>query len=219
MGTRVRFDQVEKLENLFAKRSSALAKRLLYPLQACDNQPMKIESMRIGMKVRHPGSGIGVVRSLTEQVAEIRFDDGTRRVSPETSDLTPAEAHAAVSQLELPLAQLIAQTVAAVVAELGVETSEANVEELGARWHGGKLVLHPADPTLQTKEVPLEAFFHKIVMMRNNLRVLEQKLNSSDKMTDGEKVEWQQYITRCYGSMTTFNILFQRKEDQFVTGG
>jgi hypothetical protein len=98
---------------------------------------------------------------------------------------------------------------------LGVEKPQAVVGELGARWHRGKMVLHPSDPTLQTKEVELEVFFHKVVMVRNNLRVLEQKLNAHEKLNEGEKIELQQYLTRCYGSLTTFNLLFKEKESQF----
>jgi hypothetical protein len=120
-----------------------------------------------------------------------------------------------VSGLNLPLKQFVEQTVAAALAKLGLDRPDTVIEKLGIRWHGGRLVMHPSDPTLQTKEVPLETFFHKIVMVRNNLRVLEQKINAHEKLTDGEKVEMQQYITRSYGSMTTFNVLFKEKEDQF----
>ena len=87
---------------------------------------------------------------------------------------------------------------------------------IGRRWEGGTLVLKPADEQLKPKELPLETFFHKLVMLRDRLRVLEQKLNSNTKLSDQEKVELQQYISRIYGSLTTFNVLFAEREDQFV---
>ena|ERR1700733_4067259 len=177
---------------------------------------MKIESLRIGMKVRHPQYGSGLVKAISEAVAEIQFDDGTKRaVAPEPSGLEPAEPQVTVSGLGVPLKQFVEETLAAAVARLGLEPPDGVVDQLGLRWHGGRVVMHPADPALQAKEVPLEVFFHKIVMVRNNLRVLEQKINAHEKLSDGEKVEMQQYITRGYGSLTTFNILFKNKEDQF----
>jgi hypothetical protein len=177
---------------------------------------MKIESLRIGMQVRHPQYGSGQIKAISEAVAEIQFDDGSKRaVAPETSGLEPMEPQLAVGGLGVPLKQFVEETLAAAVAKLGLEKPDSIVEQLGLRWHGGRVVLHPADAALQNKEVPLEVFFHKIVMVRNNLRVLEQKVNAHEKLSDGEKVEMQQYITRCYGSLTTFNVLFKEKEGQF----
>ncbi len=183
---------------------------------------MKIDALHVGLKVRHPQYGVGTVKALGEHTAEIRFDDTiTRTIAPEASDLQLAEPAMAVSGLSQPLALFVADTVRAVVNELGLARPDSVVEQLGPRWHGGRLLLHPADPALAAKEVPLEGFFHKIVMMRNNLRVLEQRINAHEKLSDAEKVEMQQYITRCYGSMTTFNLLFKNKEDQFsgTSGG
>ena len=87
---------------------------------------------------------------------------------------------------------------------------------IGDRWQHGIMLLQPADKTLKPKEIPIEDFFHKIVMLRDRLRVLEQNINSNKKLTDEEKVNMQQYITRCYGSLTTFNVLFKNKEHWFV---
>ena len=176
---------------------------------------MKLASLHIGMNVRHPQYGLGVVKSISESVAEILFNDGKRAVAPEPSGLEPAEPQMAASGLNQPLKQFVEETVAATVEKLGLQKPDSVADKLGARWHNGKVVLHPNDPTLQTKEVPLDVFFHKIVMVRNNLRVLEQKINAHEKLSDAEKVEMQQYLTKSYGSLTTFNVLFKEKEDQF----
>jgi hypothetical protein len=176
---------------------------------------MKIQQLHVGMKVKHPHHGLGTVKAITENTADIRFDDATRIIAPESSEMEAVEARASVTGLELPLTQFIERTTRALLAELGVEKAGDVVEQLGSRWQGGRLVLHPADASLQTKEVPLDVFFHKIVMLRNNLRVLEQKINGHEKLSDADKVELQQYITRSYGSLTTFNILFKSKQDQF----
>ena len=87
---------------------------------------------------------------------------------------------------------------------------------LGDRWIKGTLLLQPFDKSLKPKEIPIDDFFHKIVMLRDRLRVLEQNINSNKKLSDEDKVNLQQYITRCYGSLTTFNVLFKNKEHWFV---
>lgn len=167
------------------------------------------------MQVRHPRYGVGVIKALTEHTADISFDDAPRTVDPATSDLTIAEPTASLTEMQMPLSALIRQTAQSMVEALGLEKADQLVEGLAARWQRGTLALQPADSALQAKEVPLETFFHKIVMIRNNLRVLEQKVNAHEKLSDADKFDLQQYITRCYGSLTTFNVLFRKKEDQF----
>jgi len=95
--------------------------------------------------------------------------------------------------------------------ELGVRDVD-----MGDRWNGGELVLVPGREGTQEKRMPLDVFFKKIVMVRDKLRVLEQKINGHKGLSDEEKVQLQQYITGCYGSLTTFNVLFRSKEDHFA---
>ncbi|MBW2719790.1 MAG: hypothetical protein JRD94_14960 [Deltaproteobacteria bacterium] len=88
--------------------------------------------------------------------------------------------------------------------------------EIGDRWSDGELVLVPGKEGTQEKRIPIDVFFKKIVMVRDKLRVLEQKVNGNKTLSDEEKVQLQQYITGCYGSLTSFNVLFKQKEDQFA---
>jgi hypothetical protein len=188
---------------------------LLHRSTAAHAKIMNTPILTPGMKIVHPNHGEGIVEKVSTGSAEIRFGNILRTIDPRLADIKVPEPMVKVGEVEVPLKTFVQGIVESTVNELGIEQPDASVSELGLRWIKGKLVMHPSDPTLQTKEVPLETFFHKIVMVRNQLRVLEQKINAHEKLDDAEKVEMQQYITRCYGSLTTFNILFKEKEDQF----
>jgi hypothetical protein len=171
---------------------------------------MSDASLGIGSRVSHPQFGKGVVIQLSTEAYEITFiDHGTRKILRDFAGLETIEAVEAPS--DLVSWEKIEKSIIRVLHRF---SDLQETVPLGSKWTGGKLVMFPGTPGLKEKEVPVEAFFHKIVMVRDRLRVLEQKLNAS-ALTDQEKVEMQQYITRIYGSLTTFNVLFKNKEDQF----
>ncbi len=165
----------------------------------------------IGSRVKHPQFGKGVIIQVRSDAYEITFiDHGTRIIQRDFPGLEVIEFVEVTS--EMVTYEKIEKSLIRVLHRF---SDIQEVVPLGSKWTGGKLLLVPSDPGLKEKEVPMEAFFHKIVMVRDRLRVLEQKINSSE-LTDEVKVELQQYITRIYGSLTTFNVLFKNKDDQFA---
>jgi hypothetical protein len=178
---------------------------------------MNIVDLRPGLQVLHPQYGLGDVKVLTEKTAEVLFNEGRKTLTEElVSELKPAEPSARLDGLKKPLRDLIAEVVEATAEKLNLKVdAEEFSPQLAPRWVGGKVVLHPHDASLATKEIELEVFFRKVVLVRDYLRVLEQKINAHPKLNDAERMELQYYITKSYGSLTTFNLLFREKEQTF----
>ncbi len=163
----------------------------------------------IGTRVKHPEFGMGVVLNIYSTYYKIVFvEEGEERI-PLDTEMEIIE----YVEREDDLVSMfdVEQSLKAILQKYNGQTE---IVPLGDRWKGGTMILKPGVDGLATKELPIETFFHKIVMMRDKLRVLEQKVNASS-LDDEAKVDCQQYITRCYGSMTSFNILFKEKEHQF----
>jgi hypothetical protein len=169
-------------------------------------------SLGIGSRVEHPEFGKGVVIQVYDDNYEITFMDyGVKSIARSFENLKVLDYRGSEDDL------LSFREVRKVFKKLLDNYSDIqHVVPLGDRWTGGKIVLMPGRQDLQSKEIPIDTFFHKIVMLRDRLRVMEQKVNASRGLTDEEKVSLQQYITRIYGSLTTFNVMFTDKEDYFV---
>lgn len=167
----------------------------------------------IGSRVKHPAFGDGVVVRLHVAAYEVCFTQfGLKMVGKDYSgwqivERIPTEESVSFTEAEESLVRILR-------AWSGVSLEKV---PLGDRWKNGKMILQ-ADG-VQPKEIPIDTFFHKIVMMRDRLRVLEQNINAHKKLDDEDKVNLQQYITRCYGSMTSFNLLFRNREDYFTGEG
>ncbi len=173
---------------------------------------MEQTTLGIGTRLQHTQYGPGVIVGLRYATYLISFihhgikeidktDDKLDEIIPENVS-EEVETNAEFEKSLLKILRLWGNT--------------AEIVPLGEKWEKGMLVLQPADKSLKPKEIPVEDFFHKIVMLRDRLRVLEQNINSHKKLSDEEKVNIQQYITRCYGSLTTFNVLFKNKEQWFI---
>ncbi|MFZ1457916.1 MAG: hypothetical protein WAT46_17865 [Saprospiraceae bacterium] len=164
----------------------------------------------IGSRVKHPAFGDGVVIGAEVVAYKVCFITyGIKMVGKEYSsweiiEKIEADEKVSFSEAEKSLIKI-----------LKAWSDISEVVPLGDKWKNGILILKPDDTALKPKEVPIDTFFHKIVMVRDRLRVMEQRINASH-LSDEDKVNLQQYITRIYGSLTTFNVLFKNKEDQFV---
>ncbi len=172
---------------------------------------MENEIVGIGSRVQHPQFGKGIVVQVRSDSYEIGFvEQGVRIIMKDYDQLKvieavpPREDLVSIEQVEKRLIRILKEY-----------NSIKEEVPFGNKWTGGRIILEPGSSDLKSKEIPISAFFHKIVMVRDRLRVMEQRINTSG-LSDEEKLNLQQYITRIYGSLTTFNVLFQNKEDYFI---
>lgn len=169
-----------------------------------------MEVLGVGSRVKHSEHGVGVVIHVHKRIYEICFiDKGIRNVVKEQ----PMEI---IQAVESEYSVSFTEAEDALIKILQEWSDISEVIPLADKWEKGMLIMQPSDKSLQAKELPIETFFHKIVMLRDRIRVMEQKINAHTKLTESEKIEMQQYITRIYGSLTTFNVLFKHKTDQFI---
>lgn len=164
----------------------------------------------IGSRVDHPAYGQGVIVRLHPIAYDVCFMTyGIKQVPKAYSEWEVIEEIEPESDVTYTEAEK------SLIRILRKWSDITELVPLGDKWDGGTMILRPEDSNLKEKEIPIDTFFHKIVMVRDRLRVMEQRINSS-KLNDEEKVSLQQYITRIYGSLTTFNVLFKHKEHYFT---
>jgi hypothetical protein len=166
----------------------------------------------VGTRLQHTQYGPGVIVGVKYAMYIISFiHHGIKEIDKTDDKLEEIIAENITAEVET-----VSAVEKSLLKILRQWSDVTEVVSLGDRWLGGKIILQSADASLKPKEIPIDDFFHKIVMLRDRLRVLEQNINSHKKLSDEEKVNLQQYITRCYGSLTTFNVLFKNKEQWFV---
>jgi len=173
---------------------------------------MEQTTLGIGTRLQHTQHGPGVIVGVRYATYLISFiNAGIKEVDKTDTNLEEIIPENVSAEVETQ-----SETEKSLLKILKMWGGITETVPLGDKWMKGMMLLQPADKTLKPKEIPIEDFFHKIVMLRDRLRVLEQNINSSKTLNDEEKVNIQQYITRCYGSLTTFNVFFKNKEQHFV---
>ncbi len=168
-----------------------------------------MELLGIGSRIKHASFGAGVVIRLHKRIYDVCFMEGG--IKPVSKDFTVE----VIEKVEPEYSVTFSEAEDALIKILREWSDVTEIVSLGDRWKNGVMILRPGDKTLKEKEVEIEVFFHKIVMLRDRLRVMEQKINAHKVLTDEDKIDLQQYVTRIYGSLTTFNVLFKHKFDQF----
>jgi hypothetical protein len=173
---------------------------------------MEQMTLGVGTRLQHTQYGPGVVVGVKYAVYIISFINyGIKEIDKTDTNLDEIIPENVTAEVETTAE--VEKSLLKILRQWG---GISELVPLGDKWIGGTMLLQTADKSLKPKEIPIDDFFHKIVMLRDRLRVLEQNINSNKKITDEEKVNIQQYITRCYGSLTTFNVLFKNKEQWFV---
>ncbi|GAB5399152.1 MAG: hypothetical protein Aureis2KO_07370 [Aureisphaera sp.] len=164
----------------------------------------------IGSRINHPEYGKGVVTNVDSKMYWVTFIDSGLETIEINDDFEVIEA----SDDDLDTVSFY-EVESSLRAILKKWSDVSEIVPIADKYKGGTIILQPKDPGLANKEIPINTFFHKIVMLRDRLRVMEQKINSSKVLDEQEKIDLQQYITRCYGSLTTFNVLFKNNSQHF----
>ncbi len=168
-------------------------------------------TLGIGSRVQHPEFGKGVVIQVYADSYEITFMDyGRKQIMKTFRDLEVLDY--AAPDMDLISYEQVERSFIKLIRRL---TDIQETVKIGKKWEGGRIILEPGDKNIQNKDMPIDALFHKIVMIRDRVRVMEQKINTS-QIPEVDKIELQQYITRIYGTLTSFNLLFAEKDDYFV---
>lgn len=164
----------------------------------------------IGSRINHAEFGKGVVTNVTAKMYWVTFIENGLETIPVDDNFEIIEA--AEDEVDSVSFYEVEKSLRDILKKWN---GISEIVPIADKWKGGTMVLQPEDSNLSTKEIPIDTFFHKIVMLRDRLRVMEQKINASKSLIDQDKVDLQQYITRCYGSLTTFNVLFKNNSQQF----